>query len=133
MEGLSGASLEAELTTLWGRISAATYRFLKLLARYDREGGFEQHGLADCVQWLNWRCGIGPVAAREKLRVAHALEALPGISAAFERGELSYSKVRALTRVARPEIEDDLLNIARHGTAVHVERLVRQYRRALYR
>ena len=129
MEGTACETLEAEITELWGRISAATYRFLKLLARYDRERGWEQHGLANCAQWLNWQCGIGPVAAREKLRVAHALEALPKISAAFEHGQLSYSKVRGLTRVARPEIEDDLLNIARHGTAAHVERLVRRYRR----
>jgi len=129
MEGLSNETLEAEITALWAQISAATYRFLKLLARYDREQGWAQHGLADCAQWLNWQCGVGPVAAREKLRVAHALEDLPVISDAFARGQLSYSKVRALTRVARPEIEDDLLNIARHGTAAHVERLVRHYRR----
>ena len=130
MDGDSRESLEAEITALWGQISAATHRFLELLARYDREGGWQHHGLADCAQWLNWQCGIGPVAAREKLRVARALEGLPKISKAMRRGELSYSKVRALTRVAKPETEDDLLNVARHGTAVHVEQLVRRYRRA---
>jgi len=130
MDGNSRESLEAELTALWCHISAATYRFLELLARYDREEGWRHHGLAGCAQWLNWQCGIGPVAAREKLRVAHALEGLPKISEAMRSGELSYSKVRALTRVATPSTEDDLLNIAHHGTAVHVERLVRRYRRA---
>jgi Domain of unknown function (DUF222)/HNH endonuclease len=122
-------SLEAEITEVWGHINAATWRFLSLIARYDREGGWQRHGLARCADWLNWQCGIGPVAAREKLRVAHAIEQLPKISAAFRCGQLSYSKVRALTRVAKPETEDDLLNVALHGTAAHVERLVRKYRR----
>lgn len=129
MEGTSCEPLEAEITELWGQISAATYRFLRLLARYDRERGWAHHGLANCAHWLNWQCGIGPVAAREKLRVAHALETLPKISAAFGEGRLSYTKVRALTRVATPALEDDLLNIAFHGTAAHVERLVRRFRR----
>jgi hypothetical protein len=64
------------------------------------------------------------------MRVAHALEALPKISAAMSRGQLSYSKVRALTRIANEEIEDYLLSIALHGTAEHVERLVQGFRRA---
>ncbi|MEK6212721.1 MAG: HNH endonuclease, partial [Vibrio fluvialis] len=68
-------------------------------------------------------------AAREKVRVAHALELLPKISEKFRMGEVSYSKVRAMTRVGTPENEEYLLQIARHGTASHVERLVRQYRK----
>jgi 5-methylcytosine-specific restriction endonuclease McrA len=78
---------------------------------------------------LNWKCGIGLGAAREKVRVAHALKGLPKISDEFRLGEISYSKVRALTRVATEENEDFLIGFARHGTASHVERLVRQYRR----
>jgi hypothetical protein len=69
-------------------------------------------------------------AAREKVRVAHSLEKLPRISAAMARGELSYSKARALTRVACAQTEEYFLSIALHGTAAHVEKLVRQYRRA---
>jgi 5-methylcytosine-specific restriction endonuclease McrA len=82
-----------------------------------------------CAHWLNWQCGIALGAAREKVRVAHALEALPQIASAMERGELSYSKVRALTRVACPATEATLLNIALHGTAWHVEAVVREFRR----
>ncbi|MEQ8516364.1 MAG: DUF222 domain-containing protein, partial [Chromatocurvus sp.] len=74
-------------------------------------------------------CGIALGAAREKVRVAHALADLPQMSEAFREGRLSYSKVRAMTRVATPENEDYLLMIARHGTASHMERLVRSYRR----
>jgi hypothetical protein len=82
-----------------------------------------------CAHWLNFKCGMGMNAARERVRVARALADLPQISAAFEAGTVSYSKVRAMTRVATPENEDYLLNIARHGTAYHVENLVRKYRR----
>lgn len=69
-------------------------------------------------------------AAREKVRVARALEGLPKISAAMARGEISYSNVRAITRVASPATEENLLMIARHGTANHVEKMVRVFRRA---
>jgi len=78
---------------------------------------------------LNWQCGIGMNAAREKVRVANALADLPKISASFSKGELSYSKVRAMTRVATPENEGYLLIIAHHGTAHHVESMVAKYRR----
>lgn len=122
-------ALEAEITELWGHINAATARFLALLAEFDRREGWAQHGLSSCAHWLNWQCGIGRVAAREKVRTARALESLPKISAAFGEGRLSYSKVRALTRVATAETEDLLLSIALNGTAAHVERTVRGFRR----
>ena len=122
-------SLEAEITELWGHINAAEYRFLELVAEFDRREGYVWHGLASTAQWLNWQCGIGEVAARERVRTARALEALPSVSAAFREGRLSYSKVRALTRVATAENENILLEIALNGTAQHVEKLVRQYAR----
>ncbi|MDE2816076.1 MAG: DUF222 domain-containing protein [Chloroflexota bacterium] len=122
-------ALEAEITQVWGHINAATARFLELIAEFDRREGWAQHGMASCAQWLNWQCGIGRVAAREKVRTARALESLPKISEAFGEGRLSYSKVRALTRVATVETEDTLLHIALNGTAAHVERTVRGFRR----
>jgi hypothetical protein len=91
--------------------------------------GLELRATKDCAHWLNWKCGIDLGAAREKVRTARALEKLPQVSAAMERGEVSYSKVRAITRVATPENEHYFLNIALHGTAHHVETLVRAYRR----
>ena len=122
-------ALEAEITELWGHINAATARFLTLLAEFDRREGWAQHGVSNCAHWLNWQCGISRAAAREKVRTARALESLPKIAAAFGEGRLSYSKVRAVTRVATAETEDLLLNIALHGTAAHVERTVRGFRR----
>ena len=120
-------NLEHEITELWGYLNAATYRFLALLARFDREKGYERHGLINSAQWLNWQCGIGTVAGREKVRVARTLESLPLISDSFRRGVISYSKVRAMTRVATPANEEVLLSIAIYGTASHVEKLVRKY------
>ena len=121
-------ALEAQITELWGHLNAATYRFLELVAEFDRRQAYARHGLANTAQWLNWQCGIRSVAAREKVRVARALEQLPEISASFARGEISYSKVRAMTRVATPANESVLVHVARHGTASHVEKLVRKYR-----
>ena len=116
--------LESKITELWGYLNAATSRFLALVAEFDREKAYERHGLANTAQWLNWQCGIGRVAASEKVRVARALESLPEISDAFSKGEISYSKVRAMTRAATPANESVLVSIARHGTAAHVEKLV---------
>jgi hypothetical protein len=121
-------ALEDEITTLSASITVATWRLLVLIAELDRRGKWGSWGLASCAHWLNWKCGIALGAAREKVRVAHALAGLPKVSDALSRGELSYSKARAITRVATPESQDYLLMIARHGTASHVEKLVRAYR-----
>lgn len=121
--------LEDRITELSAHIHAATFRLLEMIREYDECKGWAQPGLRSCAHWLNWKCGIGLGAAREKVRVAHALGKLPQISEAFREGRISFSKVRAMTRVATPENEDYLMMIARHGTASHVERLVRHYRR----
>jgi len=119
--------LESKITELWGYLNAATYRFLTLVAEFDREKAYERHGLANTAQWLNWQCGIGAVAGREKVRVARALEHLPEIADAFAKGEISYSKVRAMTRAATPANESVLVSVARHGTAAHIEKLVKKF------
>lgn len=122
--------LEARITELAGQLNAANYRWLMLIAEFDRRAGWADGRLHSCAHWLNFKCGLALGAAREKLRVAHALPALPKIAACMRRGELSYSKVRALTRVATPATEDALLMIALHGTASHVEKIVHGFRRA---
>ena len=122
--------LADQIVELVGHLNAANYRFLTLIAEFDRRKGWNCRATQDCAHWLNWKCGINLGAAREKVRTAHALEKLPQVAAAMERGEISYSKVRAITRVATPENEHYFLQIALHGTAHHVETLVRAYRRA---
>jgi len=89
--------LEDEITELAAHLNAATYRLLTLIGEFDERGGWHGAGLKSCAHWLNWKCGIDLGAAREKVRVAHALKTLPQISAALRDGRLSYSKVRAMT------------------------------------
>lgn len=122
-------TLAQQMVELNAHISAAEARFLEMLAEFDRDELWVYYGCHCAAQWLSWQCGLGDVAARERVRVARALEKLPKISAAFRCGEISYSKVREMTRIAIPEMEESLLNIARHGTAAHMQRLVRKYRR----
>ena len=128
---LSTPDLVAEITTLAGHLNAANARLLALIAELDRRKGWAEWGVKSCAHWLNWKCGISLGAAREKVRVARALESLPRVVAAMAEGRLSYFKVRELTRVADQSNEDYLLNIALCGTATHVEETVRGYRRAL--
>ncbi len=110
-------------------IDAATYRLLRAIAEFDRREAWGW-GFQSTAHWLTWRVGIDMVTAREKVRVARALEGLPQISDTFRQGKVSYSKVRAMTRIATPENEGYLLYIAENGTASDVESLVRAYRRA---
>jgi hypothetical protein len=128
---LSTPDLVAEITTLAGHLNAANARLLALIAELDRRQGWAEWGVKSCAHWLNWKCGFSLGAAREKVRVARALEQFPKIATAMADGRLSYFKVRELTRVAEAGNEDYLLNIALCGTATHVEETVRGYRRAL--
>ena len=116
-----------QIAELSARIDAATYELLCHLHEFDLRHGWE--GWRSCAHWLNWRTGLDLGAAREKLRVAAALADLNHVAAAMARGQLSYSKVRALTRVASPATEARLLAVALCATAAQVERLVRAWRR----
>ena len=120
--------LADQITTLAGQINAANYRFLKLIAEFDRRNAWAGYGIRSCAHWLSWKCGLDISTAREKVRVARALENLPGINAAFEKGELSFSKVRAMTRAATEVNEPFLLMIAEHGTTQQMETLVKSFR-----
>jgi hypothetical protein len=113
---------------LYAEITAATRAFLAALAESDRHRDWSDEGFGSCAEWLSWRCGISRNTANEKVRAALALESLPLISEAMARGELSFSKVRALTRVAAPENEAELLEFARAGSTANLERLVRGWK-----
>ena len=116
-----------DIAELSARIQAATYELLVLIRDFDAREGWA--GFTSCAHWLNWRTGLALGAAREKVRAARALAHLPRLSEAMQRGQVSYSKVRAITRVATPENERRLLDFALSGTAAHVERLTRASRR----
>ena len=117
-----------EIAELSAHLDAATARLLTLIREFDARKGWGG-GFRSCAHWLNWRVGLGLGAAREQVRVARALGGLPALAAALARGELSYAKVRALTRIATPTIETRLLALGRSGTAAHIERIVRGWRR----
>jgi hypothetical protein len=121
-------ALGERIAVVAAQISAATYQLLTMLHEFDQRDGWSD-GFRSCAHWLSWRTGLAIGPAREKVRVARALAELPKTSDEMHRGEISYSKVRALTRVATPENEEELLDFARAGTASHVERVVRAWRR----
>ena len=113
-----------ELATLSAQLSAATARWL------ERVWQFREARISDDLPgFLAWRCGITGREAREYVRVAEALQELPAIRAAFGRGELTFTKVRALTRVATAPSEERLLELAGALTASQLERALRVYRR----
>jgi hypothetical protein len=124
--GLSFDELAQELASLASHVYAGMCRCLELVAELDQRG--ELAGCT-CAQWLAWRCGLMPRTAREHVRIARRLSELPLIRAAFGRGELSYAKARALTRIAEPESEEKLIELAMQLTAAQLDRAVRAYRR----
>lgn len=133
-EGLQGAPtewIERQIGELAAHIAAAMCRWLELVAEFDRRSGHEAWGFHSCGAWVAWRCSIDPRSAREHVRVGRALAGLPAVRERFRRGELSYSKVRAITRIATAEIEAELVEMARFATAAQLEGLVRGYRRAV--
>jgi 5-methylcytosine-specific restriction endonuclease McrA len=117
------------ITELVAHLDAGTFQLLELICEFDENEGWAGPGINSCAHWLNWKCGMSLGSARERVRVARALPVLPEISAAFREGRVSYSKVRAMTRVATGKNENKLLQIALHGTASHVETQVRLYRK----
>src|SRR5712664_2238399 len=127
METRSLDQLGDEIAELSAHLDAAIARLLDLIREFDARDGWNT-GFSSCAAWLSWRVGFAPGAAREHVRVARALGTLPLLSHALARGELSYAKVRELTRVATPETEERLLAVGRAGTAEHVERIVRGWR-----
>ncbi len=121
--------IEHEICTFAGQLAAATCRMLLLVAEFDRRSGWEVWGIQSMAHWLSWRCGFSPGAARERVRVARSLSSLPLVTSHFLRGELSYAKVRAVSRVATPLNEDMFLEMALEATTPQLERFIRGYRR----
>src|SRR5258705_1460782 len=122
MQTLSLDQLGDEIAELSTHLDAATARLLDLIRDFDTRKGWNS-GFRSCADWLSWRVGLDIGAARERVRVAHALETLPRLANALSRGELSYAKVPALTRRATPETEERLLAGGRAGTAEHAGRI----------
>ena len=120
--------LDKSILRLCTRINAATFELLVKIREFDERGGFLKWGLDNTATWLAWRCDLSIATAREKVRVAHALKHLPVTSEAFSTGELSYSKVRSISRVADAGSEADLVAFALRNTATHVADYCRELR-----
>ena len=123
------AELRRAVARMAAHINLADWRFVKLIAAMERTRGWQEGGYCNLGNWLDHRCGLGPCAARERIRIGRALARLPRIDAAFRDGVISYSKVRAITRVATPETDEMLLAIAERSSAARLESLVRTYER----
>ena len=123
------AELRRAVTRMAAHINLADWRFIKLIAAMERTRGWREGGYCNLGNWLDHRCGLGPCAARERIRIGRALAKLPRIDEAFRDGVISYSKVRAITRVATPETDAMLLAIAEGSSAAQLESLVRTYER----
>jgi hypothetical protein len=121
--------VEAEIVELSSQLTAATSRLLTLLGEFDAADGWREWGMRSTAHWLSWQCGVGLTAGREQVRVARALRTLPVVAAEFAAGRLSYSKVRAISRVATTETEATLVEWALHATAAQLDRLVAAQRR----
>lgn len=126
------ATVDVDLDALADRIAqtaasldAATHSLLVDVRTFDERGGWAAQGAVSCAHWLSWKCGIALGAAREKVRVAQALAGLPLIDDELRRGQLSYSKIRAMTRVATAENEARLVEIGRASTAAQLEKICR--------
>jgi hypothetical protein len=124
-------SLGERIAEQAAHLDAALHRLLTDLRTFDRGGGWHAQGARSCAHWLSWRVGWGLGTAREHLRVADRLADLPLLDDALRRGEVSYSKIRAITRVATLENEAALLEIARHSSGHQLETVCRKYRAVL--
>ncbi|MEO6715415.1 MAG: DUF222 domain-containing protein [Mycobacteriales bacterium] len=131
VSALTDGELESALTEWAGHLAAGEATFVDLVGEFDAREAWGGVGVLSCAHWLAWRCSLGANAARERVRVARALRSLPAIRAEFRAGRLSYSQVRALSRVATADTEGKLVDCARHSTATQLERLVAGMRRAL--
>jgi hypothetical protein len=108
-------------------IDAAMQRLLADIRTFDASGAWASKGMQSCAHWLSWRVGWGLAMARDRVRVARGLGEFPATEACLGRGELSYSRVRAVLRVATPATESILLEVARHSTAEQMETVARKY------
>ncbi len=129
LSGLDVDRLEAQICALAARRAAEECVWLELIAEFDRRERFDAWECRSTAHWLNWHCGLSMPAARERVRVARALEGLPRLAEVFAAGRVTYSKVRAVTRVATAAIEEMLVELALAGTATQLDRICSAYRR----
>jgi hypothetical protein len=127
MDAATTHALGERIASLAAEVDSATHALLTCIRAFDESQGWYRQGALSCAHWLSWRIGLLPGAAREKVRVARALGGLSLVDAALRRGALSYSKVRAITRVATAATEERLLAMATEATGAQLERICRGF------
>src|SRR5690348_11507114 len=128
---LSDAELVDEVLTWAARVARGDSQLVTLIGELDVRGAWAEHGVTSCAHWLSWKIGWSASTARERVRVGRALRELPSISEAFLAGRVTYSQVRAITRVATEADEGNWLALARHCTGSQLDNAVRGAERAV--
>ena len=103
-------------------------RWLLLIARLDAADGCHRLGFHSTAAWLAYACGLSKRTANDHVRAAQALAEFEALAESMSAGRVSYSHVRAISRIARAGevgLVDSLLNVAEHGTVAHLEVIIR--------
>ena len=130
LASLDDRAVMEQVRTGAARIAAEMCHWLDLVAELVVRRIWVDQGARTPAVWLSWAVGLSPSAARDQVRVALRLRELGRVREEFAAGRLSYSKVRAITRVAVPELEELLLDWAACATGADLERIVAGFRAA---
>jgi hypothetical protein len=128
LAALTDDELREEVATWAARVAAGEARLLELIGELESRGAWGGVGVLSCAHWLSWRCGMGLGAARERVRVALALRELPLVAARFGEGALTWTQVRAITRVCTVAEQQTWLDLAAACSGAQIERLVQAVR-----
>src|SRR5882757_2079377 len=131
VSGSAVDELGSRIVGMAGRLAAATCRWLLLVAEFDVRDGAGTFGLASTSRWLCYACGLSRRTAIDHVRVARVLAAFPALVESMSAGRISYSHVRAISRVAHAgedQLVGDLIMVAEHGTVGQLEIMVRGLR-----
>lgn len=130
LTALTDEELREEVATWAARVAAGEAQLIALIGELETRGAWGGVGILSCAHWLSWQCGMGLGAARERVRVAVALRGLPRVAARFGEGGLTWTQVRAITRVCAADDEQTWLDLAASCTGAQIERLVQAVRQS---
>ena len=127
MTGPSWEQVDATLRWIAERRAALDAEEAKWLREAETLQLWKQLGMVSMMDYMERVLGYAPHTAKERLRVAHALEGLPATAAAWSEGTLSFSAVRELTRVATDETEGEWVAAASEMNLRQIEQLVAEH------
>ncbi len=117
------ASLDSELR-LACRSEAAARRELGEAARaFVRRRAYRRIGFVRLSDYTRERLGVAARTLQSAAWLATRLDALPAVSRAYDRSELTWTQARAICKVAVTADEHRWLDLARRSTVETLERL----------